>query len=176
MHARSPAGFTWGNTASSSIMRLHRPHGLVRYLWWAAATPCTSVYVPVFPAAGRVPDALALPAAPDPPPRPEEVAPAAFDHRSYWWRFQRLLDTVKGGEEAWSFDERQPVVRRAFDGLERRWATELPDVERDASALLAAGDERGRELLATFTERCVDEALETCDRLTSELGLSPAAR
>jgi secernin len=171
----SPAGFTWGNTASSAVMRLHRSDGLA-HLWWAAATPCTSVYVPVFPAAGRVPDALATPAAPDPVPRPEEVAPAEFDDGSYWWRFQRLLDTVKGGEQAWSFEAHRPVVRQTFDELERRWADELPGVERDAAGRLAAGDESGRERLAAFTERCVAEAWETCDRLTHELGPIAASR
>src|SRR5919107_3759901 len=56
MHSH-PSGFTWGNTASSAVSVLpsddRPPH-----LWWAAATPCTSVYVPVFVNAGGVPEAL----------------------------------------------------------------------------------------------------------------------
>lgn len=172
MHA-SPADFTWGNTASSAIMHLPGTDDRLPYLWWAAATPCTSVYLPVFPAAGRVPEALSLPAPSGVPRRPEDVAPAAFDAQSYWWQFQRLLDHVKGNSEAWTFDDRQRQARHEFDALQQRWAQELPDVERQAATALRAGNEGGRDILARFTERCAQEALETCARLTGKFTLVP---
>ena len=68
MHSH-PSGFTWGNAASSAIFVLP-PDGRPPYLWWAAATPCTSVYVPVFVDAGGVPAVL------------ERDEPAGD---SYWW-------------------------------------------------------------------------------------------
>jgi secernin len=164
----SPAGFTWGNTAGSAVFRLPAEPARLPHLWWAAGTPCTSVYIPVFPAAGRVPPAVGLPAAPETLCRPEDAAPAAFDGRSYWWRFHELLGQVKGGELAWTFNERQPRVRQVFDALERQWQERLPEVERNAVRLLAAHDEAGRDVLARFTESCAHEALDACARLIEE--------
>jgi secernin len=171
MH-ESPAGFTWGNTASSAIMHLPASADRLPHLWWAATTPCTSVYLPVFPAAGEVPEPMAQPAAPARPPRPEQVAPARFDPQSYWWQFQQLLDTITGGAQAWQFNDRQPIARATFDELEQRWRQQLPDVERQAAALIAAGDPIGRSMLAEFTRECAREALETCGKLASEFGPS----
>jgi hypothetical protein len=66
-------------------------------------------------------------------------------------QFQRLLNTVNGSDEAWTYDERQRHVRQVFDPLERKWAGQLADVEREVITLLDAGDERGRDVLAAFT-------------------------
>ncbi len=158
----SPAGFTWGDTASSAIVRLPREPDRLAHLWWAPTTPCTSVYLPVFPAAAHVPAHVAAPEAPDVARAPEELPASAGDTRSYWSCFHRLLERIKGGEQAWSFAERRSRARRAFDPLERQWAEELPDVERRASALLRDGDDRGRAVLAEFTQRCVRQAFDTC--------------
>jgi secernin len=168
VHARLPAGFTWGNTASSAIMLMPDTPDQLPHLWWAAATPCTSVYLPIFPAAGSVPNALALPAATVVPERPEDVATATYDAQSYWWQFQKLLDHVKGDERAWMFNDRQPQVRQAFDPLQQRWAQELPDIQREAVKFIQAGDAQGRKLLTQFTQRCAGQALETCTNLIAE--------
>lgn len=164
----SPAGFTWGNTASSTIMVMPNASDQLPYLWWAATTPCTSVYLPIFPAAASVPKALALPAATVEVERPEDVAIASYDTQSYWWQFQKLLDHVKGDERAWMFNDRQPKVRQAFDPLQRRWVEELPDIQREAVKFLQAGNAEGRRLLSEFTERCAGQALETCANLIAE--------
>ncbi len=42
-----PAGFTWGNTASSAIFVLPSEPDRLPHLWWTPATPCTGVYLPV---------------------------------------------------------------------------------------------------------------------------------
>jgi secernin len=168
VHARLPAGFTWGNTASSAIMLMPDTPDQLPHLWWAAATPCTSVYLPIFPAAGSVPNALTLPAATVVPERPEDVATATYDAQSYWWQFQKLLDHVKGDERAWMFNDRQPQVRQAFDPLQQRWAQELPDIQREAVKFIQAGDAQGRKLLTQFTQRCAGQALETCTNLIAE--------
>ena len=173
MH-ESPAGFTWGNTAGSALMHLPAAPDRLPHMWWAAATPCTSVYIPVFPAANEVPESLARPAAPTHPSTPEQVAPAEFDRQSYWWQFQQLLERINGGSQAWRFNDRQPVARAAFDELEQRWRRELPDVERRAAALLAAGDDHGGTILADFTRACTNEALHTCAELAAEFAPAKA--
>jgi secernin len=135
MHSH-PSGFTWGNTASSAVFVLpaddRPPH-----LWWAAATPCTSVYVPVF--LGDLPEVLGR---------------AGTD--SYWWTFQRLLDAAKGDALGGSFADRQPQARAAFDPLEAAWRAELDDL------LEGAAD---AEALAAFTRRCFEQALAEANGL-----------
>lgn len=163
MHSH-PAGFTWGNTASSTIVVLPGGEDALPYAWWTPCTPCTGVYLPVFVGAGTVPESFATPATAL--SRPEDAPEAGYDPRSYWWRFRRLLDTVKGGEMAWDFADRQPLVRRAFDPLERRWAQELPDVRRRARE---AGEGEARAaILADFTGRCAQEALDVLEDLIEE--------
>ncbi|HET7387415.1 MAG TPA: C69 family dipeptidase [Nocardioidaceae bacterium] len=166
----SPGGFTWGNTASSTLMRLPASPDRLPHMWWAAGPPCTGVYIPVFPAAQQVPSELAAPAAPTVPPRPEDVPAARFGSDSYWWHFARLLDQVTGGPEAWHYQDRQPEARRVFDQLERRWEEELPIVEATAAQLLATGDDKGAAVLHEFTEKCVRQALQACDELTRHFG------
>jgi secernin len=111
---------------------------------------------------------LNLPAATVVAERPEDVATASYDARSYWWQFQKLLDHVKGDERAWMFNDRQPQVRQAFDPLQQRWAEELPDIQREAVKLIQAGNAQGRKLLTEFTERCAGQALEACTNLIAE--------
>jgi len=164
----SPAEFTWGNTASSAIMLMPDTPDQLPHLWWAAATPCTSVYLPIFPAAGSVPNAVALPAATVVSERPEDVATATYDAQSYWWQFQKLLDHVKGDERAWMFNDRQPQVRQVFDPVQDRWALELPDIQREAAEFIRAGNAQGGKLLSQFTERCARQALEICTNLIAD--------
>jgi secernin len=158
MHSH-PSGFTWGNTASSAIFVLP-PDDRPPHLWWAAATPCTSVYVPVFVGAG--PSAAlgragtARPADANPERAPED-GPAAD---SYWWTFQRLLDAVKGDALGTEYPARQALVREAFDPLERAWRGELDGVLAES-----ARSDHDRAPLEAFTRRCVDAALATANRL-----------
>jgi secernin len=161
MHSH-PSGFTWGNTASSAVFVLpaddRPPH-----LWWAAATPCTSVYVPVFVDAAGLPEVLEQGGSARltgcNPERAPEDRPA---DDSYWWTFQRLLDTVKGDELGSEYAVRQPLVRDTFDPLEAAWRAELDDVLAEA-----AGHSRdaGSAPLAAFTRRCVDGALAAANGL-----------
>ncbi len=165
MHSH-PSGFTWGNTASSAIFVLPAD-GRPPHLWWAACTPCTSVYVPVFVDAGGLPEALAHAGTARTtscnPERAPEDAPA---DGSYWWTFQRLLDAVKGDELGTAFTERQSQVRDALDPLETAWRAELADVLDEAAALRSShGPDAGAEVLAAFTRRCVDCALVAASAL-----------
>jgi secernin len=168
MHSH-PSGFTWGNTASSGVFVLP-PDDRPPHLWWAAATPCTSVYIPVFVEAGGVPDVLARAGTADPETYNPEHAPTDMPaDGSYWWTFQRLLDAVKGDALGTAFAGRQAQVRDTFDPLETAWRAELDDVLEQA-ATLRPGDRRA-ELLASLTRRCVERALAAAngllDRFTS---------
>lgn len=152
-----PAGFTWGNTASSAVFVLPSDPDGRPYLWWCAGTPCTGVYLPVFPAAGGVPESLSRPL-----PQaccPENAAQAGFEPGSYWWCFLQLLDAAKGGPQAWDFADRQPLVRAALDPLERRWAADVVALQDAAPQELAA-----------FTAACADEARRVARKLLADFG------
>jgi len=171
MHSH-PAGFTWGNTASSAVFVLPTDDEEPPWMWWTPVTPCTGVYLPVFVASGRVPEAFAAAgSAGGQARRPEDAPVDTFAEGSYWWLFRRLLDRVKGDERGGSFTERQPIVRAAFDELERRWAAELARVRKEALRRRHDhGDAAMAETLAAFTDACAREAAQTATGLIAEFG------
>jgi secernin len=174
MHSH-PSDFTWGDTAASSVFVLPADGAQDRqlaHLWWSPVTPCTGVYVPVFVEAGAVPEGVsAAGTAGHRPRRPEDAPQDGFDARSYWWRFRDLLERAKGeGAGAPDFGHSQPVIRRAFDALEQRWAARIPEVEAEAAELRARGcTAEMRALLRAFTKACTTEALKTADELAATL-------
>lgn len=157
MHAH-PSGFTWGNTAASMIAvlpRTGRP-----YVWWAATTPCTSVYVPVSATESSLPSALSTAGtAHGTGPHPERVPADAASPESFWWSFQTLLESVAGGTDGGRYLERQPEVRVRLDRLQQRWLTQVEALGTDAT------DAQWRAL----TEQCVAEAQHTADELVGDL-------
>lgn len=167
-----PAGFTWGNTASSLVCTLPDQDDLATG-WWAAGTPCTGVYVPVWVAAGRVPTGMDRGGSRTGPVRPPESAqPDRFDRSSYWWRFLQLLEVAKDGELAWRFAERQPVIRAAFDRLEEQWLEQAPGIRR--RALVQRDHDDRAAILADFSQRCADQAVEALERLLAGFDADPA--
>jgi len=157
MH-RHPAGFTWGNTAASMVAVL--PRDCTPYLWWAATTPCTSVYVPVSALGDRLPDVLGRAGtAQGTGPDPETAAHDSYADGSYWWTFQSLLETVCGDELGSRYDERRPVVRACLDALQDRWVAEV-------DRLAAGGAPEGWDAL---TDRCVVEAMTAARELVDDL-------
>ncbi len=152
-----PAGFTWGNTASSVIAVL--PTKATPYMWWAAATPCTSVYLPVAVTGAQLPPTLSRAGTQHGEgPNPEEAADDRFSAGSYWWTFQTLLETIAGDARGSVYLERQPLVRARFDELQQRWLDEVDALAADGSP--AQWD--------ALTERCTHEALVTAQQLLDE--------
>lgn len=133
----SPAGFTWGDTASSLVTELSGDG--VDPIWVAYLPPCSSAYLPVsfdeplppaLTAAGTEGVAVA---------EPSTVAPDSFEAGSLWWRLHRLLKATARRPEV-----RLPELRAAFDPLEMRWLGESAagapkaPVAEHTEALLAA--------------------------------------
>ncbi|MDI3522760.1 MAG: hypothetical protein PWP43_942 [Bacillota bacterium] len=165
MHS-SPAGFTWGNTASSAVFSLPEPGQGLPHMWWCAGTPCTGVYLPVFLPLASLPETVTRAGTVTALLPPPEVPRDTYSSASYWWKFRHLLDVLKGDEEGSFFNLRQPVARLAFDRLEAAWALEARAVEKEALAAIAAGkEEDAAARLTAFTARCVDEALATARKV-----------
>jgi secernin len=152
-----PSGFTWGNTAASMIAVL--PARGRPYAWWAATTPCTSIYVPVALAGESIPAALSRAGSQHGAgPHPEKAVADTSVDGSYWWSFQNLLESVAGDVDGSRYHERQPHVRARFDRLQQQWLEQVEDLAVDGTD----------DQWAMLTERCVTEAQATADDLARE--------
>lgn len=173
MHS-SPGEFTWGNTASSALFGMETEDVVLGRMWWAPVTPCTSIYLPVYVAAGRVPALLSDAGGADTSGTSAEPATAEdFAEESLWWWFQALLDWVKGDVDASAYPERQPRVRQRFDQAQEQWFAEAEQVETRARELIASGQrEEAARILGDLTERCANQARD----LAREFIGVPAAR
>jgi secernin len=148
-----PSGFTWGNTAASMIALL--PQGRAPHLWWAAGTPCTSIYIPVSVASRRLPEVLGRAGlAEGTGPNPEQAVKDGYRAGSYWWVFQALLEAVTA-EAGSHYYERQSVVRKHFDQMQQRWIEEADRLPHDAAT----------EDWDDFTAQCTAEALDAAGSL-----------
>jgi secernin len=166
MHS-SPAGFTWGNTASSAVFLLPEKSDRLAQMWWTPVTPCTGLYIPVFAATGKLPDVVTRAGRQGKTvTAPDRAKPDTFSEKSYWWLFRDLLDRIKGDETGTRFRQRQPVVRKAFDRLERQWLDRSLKIEQLAITERGSGKQaQASRRLDEFTDSCVAEALETVTML-----------
>lgn len=171
MHS-SPAGFTWGNTASSAVFALPSPESNhLPVMWWAPVAPCNSIYVPVFANVTRLPDfvtnagELGTQVTP-----PNKAAQDKYSANSFWWEVRKLNDLTKGDEIGSTWNIRHPIVRKAFDDLEAEFAAGLKTVEAKALKLYAQGKKKeADELLTNYTEECFKKALDTIRKLQKEV-------
>lgn len=171
MHS-SPAGFTWGNTASSAIFVLSpRTGDHLPIMWWCAGPPCNGIYVPIFIHAVKIPSFVKDPgAAGKKIMAPNEAIKDEYSPNSYWWEFKKLLDLTKGDEIGSTWNVRHPVVRKASDAVEADFAERLLAVEKEAANLIQKGDtEKAWQFLSSFTEKCFEQSLETVRILQKEL-------
>lgn len=158
----SPGEFTWGNTAASSITPMRKDESDPAMMWWAPVTPCTSIYVPVYVAAGEVPTLLSDAGNTDTSGLSAEPATADdFSEASLWWWYQRLLDWAKGDSDGTKFVERQAAIRAKLDPIQARWYEEAVEVERRAAADASAAP----RLFGEFTQRCAEEARDAVKEL-----------
>lgn len=165
MH-HSPAEFTWGNTASSSLFVLPKEENRFATMWWLAGVPCTGVYIPFYVEAGPINPILSQAgtfgkqsiAA-------QNAGRDTYKEGSFWWMMRDLLDTAKGNAQGDKFNIRQPVIRRVFDDLEQKWALQAKAVEQKAALLKSQNDQTYKTVLHDFTEQSVQEAIQTIKTL-----------
>ncbi|MCT1478674.1 C69 family dipeptidase [Microbacterium sp. p3-SID336] len=155
MH-EAPSGFTWGNTASSMIVELSPDPDALDVVWWAAATPCTTAYIPVFPDASLA-GGLSLPGERAAMP-PHQYRQDLFDPRSYWWRTQRALDSARLSGR---FGAAQQALRAHLDPVERDATQRVAELQ-SARAREGATETLRRRCAALTADvvRAVDAATE----------------
>jgi secernin len=177
MHV-SPAGFTWGNTASSGVASLPATPEDLPVFWWTPGPPCVGCYVPFFVHGSRLPEIVSRAGRFGmrvvPPPAAQEDTFAAD---SYWWLFRRLLDTVKGdavGSRPGYYNVRVAKVRAAFDALEAAFAAELMRVAPHAAAIRPQDPATASAVLDDFTAACVERVTAAVAELSEELAETAA--
>jgi secernin len=142
----SPAGFTWGNTATSVIVEVDPESPASSPFLCCYQPPCASAYVAGgmesgFPASMTSPGTAGLRSE-----SPLDVPVDGFRPESLWWRMYRLVEAV-----AQSPAERAEQVRSLFDRIEdeylpRAGALSGGDPGRRAAPLRKLTDEQVLEV------------------------------
>jgi dipeptidase len=140
-----------GPTTASLVAKLPRDREAPWPVWISFATPCTSVFLPVY-LDGVIPAALA------------RGGPEPSDD-SAWWTFQRLQEAASA-----DLPRHTPVLRGAWSSLERELEAERLGIERRARELRARGDADGAaRVLSDFMARTWEAALKEAERLRARL-------
>lgn len=166
MHDSIP-GFTWGNTASSSLMILPQSEDKLNVMWWAPAVPCCSIYIPTFMESGKLPEVLTKAGTFG----KKMTAPSDVDKKdtykegSFWWAIRSLLDEINGDKIGSTYNERHAIVAALFKELEEKWMIEINVVEKNAIEYKKTGHtEKMAEVLYAFTEKCTNEAIDAINK------------
>lgn len=110
----SPAGFTWGNTATSVVIELDAKETSLNPFWLCYLPPCSGIYLAYF-LSTAMPESVTragkqglcvLPPADAPKDR--------FSESSLWWRFHRLVEEIGKYPQI-----RHQEVRNVFDQVEK---------------------------------------------------------
>jgi len=170
MHT-SPAGFTWGNTASSCVAVLPGDRSSVPIFWWTPGPPCNGCYAPFFVHGGRLPEIVTKAGTFGKRViAPTEAQEDTFAPDSYWWLFRRLMDKVKGDPVKsipGYYERNNHVVRARFDALEDAFASQLPQVLAEAAETKESGGSRA-QVLDAFTADCVSKIVNQLHDLLAE--------
>jgi secernin len=170
MHS-SPANFTWGITASSTVFEIPTDEWHFPLIWWSPATPCTGLYLPVFACEQEFSEFLSNAGT----VREKTADPSKSQHDqstkdSYWWLFRDLLDGLKGDEHGTFFTTNKRIVRKAFDPLEQKWTTLIRVIEEEAAVLNRAGKRKEAIALVTsFSNECLKEAIDAIENIHLEI-------
>jgi len=140
-----------GTTTASMVAPLAADRRGPWPVWISFATPCTSVFLPVY-LDGVIPAELAS-------------GGAEPDASSAWWAFKELQETA-----AIDFPQHTPRLREAWKGLEARVETERVQVEAAAARARRGGaTHEATRLLTEFMARSWREAIAQARELASEL-------
>ena len=162
MHvARSPS-IGLNVTASGSVAVLPNNNDELPVYWWCPAVPTYSCFVPFF-IHGTGPPEIVTKAGTygTHDERPDKTGRDTFSPKSYWWLFRDLSDKVRADRGT-----RAPMVRKAFDALEKEFEADLGDLVKKAVQLRKDGQAaRAARILDDYTAACVKRALVKVNEL-----------
>jgi secernin len=122
MHA-SPAGFTWGNTATSMVVEIDPQDSVAPPCWVCYLPPCTGIYM-AFPFSAPLPETITRAGTAGVGQWPALNAPEdRFLESSLWWRFHRIIEAVRNEPL-----RRHKEVRDILDPLEQRYIKKVIEI------------------------------------------------
>ncbi len=143
--------FVMGPTTASLVAPLPRDRSAPWPVWISFATPCSSVFIPVY-LDGPIPPALARGGR-----EPSED--------SAWWALQRLQEAAEKDPV-----RHTPALREAWAEFEDWIETERARAEELAAAAQRAGDGDGAaQRLSDFMARTVEEMLKRAEQLRARI-------
>ncbi|MFW6146853.1 MAG: C69 family dipeptidase [Thermodesulfobacteriota bacterium] len=114
MH-ESPAGFTWGNTATSFIVEINQEDSGTSPCWVCYLPPCIGIYL-AYGLFASLPETVTRPGTAGLSIQPAPQAPAdKYSESSFWWRFNRIVGEIKRNPLT-----RRHEIRKLLDPIERR--------------------------------------------------------
>jgi secernin len=155
-------GIDLDQTASSCVAILPNTADELPVFWWCPAIPSMSCYVPFFIHGSKLPDTVSITGTygkrvvP-----PSETEQDEFSPESYWWLFRNLCDKTNI-----KYEERSPIVRAAFDSLEKVFEARIPVTMEKVVKLRKVGKlDEAAKILNDYTAECLDKALKKCNEL-----------
>jgi secernin len=109
----SPAGFTWGDTATSVVVELDPQRPSLTPFWCCYQPPCSSIYLPYFMNAPLPGSSVLTGKAGLHSSSPLDIPADEFAGGSLWWRLYRVIDAVRRSPA-----DRLPFVRSLLGPVE----------------------------------------------------------
>jgi secernin len=126
----SPAGFTWGDTATSMVVALRPDIDRPPLVWTSYLPPCSSIYLP-FAFAENLPEAvLRTGTAGLGSRKPASTKRDRFHEDSLWWRMHRLVKALSLAPE-----RRIKELRSILDPLEARLLRQAGEADAGRDSL-----------------------------------------
>jgi secernin len=149
----SPAGFTWGNTATSVVIEIDPDSPSASAYWCCYQPPCSGAYLACNIDAG-LPASLSAPGiaglrSESPLTTPKD----GFRKESLWWRMYRIVDAISKSPV-----KRRELVRSRFDSIEEKYL---------ARVRLLSGDEVIDR--SDRFRRCTEEQLTEIENVLNHL-------
>ena len=162
MHVARDPSIGLNITASGSVAVLPDTADQLPVYWWCPAVPTSSCFVPFFIHGGGPPKIVtAAGTYGNRDEAPSKTGIDRFSPKSYWWLFRDLSDKVRADRKA-----RSPIVRKAFDALEKQFAAGLANVVARAVHLRKRGQpDKAAHILDDYTQQCVKKVLPQVNEL-----------
>ncbi len=160
-------------TASSAISVLPNTDDKLPVYWWCPSTPMASCYVPFFIHGSGVPEIVSNAGTRGSAVEmPSKTKRDTFSDKSYWWLVRDLADKIRADSKT-----RGPIVRRAFDTLEREFQAGLGEVVQTAAKLRKSGKpDAAAKILDAYTNSCVSKVIAKVNAFRGQFSGKPGPK
>ena len=160
-------------TASSAVAVLPHSDTELPVYWWCPSTPAASCYVPFFVHGSGPPKIVSTAGTHGSRVEmPSKTKRDKFSDKSYWWLFRDLADKVRADKKA-----RGPVVREAFDALEKEFQAGLGEVVKSAAKLRKSGQQdKAAVILDAYTSKCLAKVIARVKTLRARFSNKAAGK